>query len=191
MHNRYTLTTKDTLAAAQELLGKLVVHQVGAQLLSGYIVETEAYLPDDPASHCYRGPTPRTLAMFQQPGTIYTYRSYGVHTCFNIIASPQGVGGGVLIRALEPFQGVEIMKKNRGQSDLIQLCNGPGKLTQALGLTLQHNGLNVVDADVWLEPGRNIAENQILATPRIGISKNKDARYRFIIKDSLFVSRRA
>lgn len=174
----------DTLSLAPHLLGKLLVHQVNGQRLAGYITEVEVYLPDDPASHCFRGPTPRNQAMYGPPGTIYAYRSYGIHTCLNIIASPKGTGGGILIRAIQPTQGVEIMKQNRQTDNSKILTNGPGKLTQALAVTMDLYGQSIFTSNLWLENGLSVNPDQIKQTPRIGISRAKELPYRFLLESN-------
>lgn len=177
--------SSDTLSMAPWLLGKQLVHEVQGHRLSGLITEVEAYLPDDPASHCYRGPTSRNQAMFGPPGTIYVYRSYGIHLCLNLIVSPKGVGGGILLRAIQPLTGLGLMKHNRGTSQDKILANGPGKLTQALAIPAKYNGQNIATSALWLEEGVNVPTGRIEATPRIGISKAVDQPYRFVVRGPL------
>ncbi len=127
------------VAAAKALVGwTLLVDGVG-----GVIVEAEAYTPDDPASHSFRGPTKRNAAMFGPPGTVYVYRAYGLHWCANVVAGDEGVGAAVLLRALEPTHGIDAMRRRRGLDDASLLCAGPGRLTQALEITGEHDGARI------------------------------------------------
>lgn len=165
--------------AAPQLLGSYLVSVVDDKLVRIRITEVEAYKGgDDPASHAYRGRTPRNGSMFEQPGTLYCYRSYGVHTCANSAAGPLGTGWGILLRGGEIVEGVGAVKQRRRRTD--QLTNGPGKLSEALGITLEHDGLNLLDAAsaVRLEAGST--PDLVMATPRIGISKATDKAWRFI-----------
>ncbi len=173
---------RTTLQIARDLLGKILVHEIDGQRLSGIIAETEAYLDDDPASHSYKGPTPRSTSLFLHPGTIYTYRSYGLHTCFNIATTKVGTGEAVLLRSIIPLEGRKIMDKNRGQVPRKQLTNGPGKLTQALGIQMTSNGRDLFSSDIWIEMAESIPDAAILITPRIGISQAKEQLYRFLIE---------
>ena len=127
---------RPVLEVARDLIGCVVTHED----CSGVIVETEAYHDTEPASHAFVGLTPRTATLFGPPGIAYVYRSYGIHALLNAVAEPGGVGAGVLIRALEPLSGIDTMRRRRGMSKLEALCSGPGKLTQALGVELIHNG---------------------------------------------------
>src|SRR5436305_11173167 len=127
---------RPVLEVARELIGCTVEHR-GA---SGVIVETEAYHECEPACHAFVGLTPRTATLFGQPGRAYVYRSYGIHALLNAVCEPEGVGAAVLIRALEPLEGIELMRRRRGLEPVRALCSGPGKLTQALGIGLEHNG---------------------------------------------------
>ncbi|MFC5499195.1 DNA-3-methyladenine glycosylase [Caenimonas terrae] len=172
----------DSHGVAQALIGAtLLVDGVG-----GVIVETEAYDMADPASHSFSGPTPRNQAMFGPPGRAYVYRSYGIHWCLNFVCREEGHGAGVLIRALEPTQGIERMQVRRGLDDLRLLCSGPGKLGQALGITHDLNG-HRLDR----EPLRVLAaprDVDVVTGPRIGISKAMDLPWRFGLAGSRFVS---
>lgn len=159
---------RDAVALARDLIGaRLFVDDIG-----GIIVETEAYLRDDPASHSYRGPTQANAAMFGPAGHAYVYRSYGLHWCFNIVAAGHGA---VLIRALAPEAGREIMTQRRGRAT--QLCSGPGRLCQALAITNALDRLPMDAAPFRIEPG--MAPAQLLVGPRIGISKAVEQPFRF------------
>ena len=172
---------RDSLELARELIGAtLLVGGVG-----GIIVETEAYHPEDPASHSFAGPTARNAAMFGPPGRAYVYRSYGIHWCLNTVA---GHGSAVLVRALEPTAGIETMRERRGLDDVRALCSGPGKLCQALAVTRDHDGLPL-DAPPFQVLPRNGKPN-IVVGPRIGITKAVDQPWRFGLAGSPFVSRR-
>ena len=142
------------------------------------VTEVEAYTPDDPASHAFNGVRPRNAAMFGPPGTLYIYRSYGVHWCANIVCGDVDTGAAVLIRGGVPVSGIEHMVRRRGRAS--QLLNGPGKLTQALDIDISHNGLDLfeVESPIQLTPGE--APRAILATPRIGISKAIERPWRFV-----------
>ena len=164
---------------------------IGAVLLvegvGGRIVETEAYDREDPASHSFSGPTPRNQAMFGPPGRAYIYRSYGIHWCLNFVCREAGHGAGVLIRALEPMQGVALMRERRGLSDLRLLCSGPGRVGQALGITREFNGCRLDQAPFKvLSAAQPVA---VVSGPRVGISKAVDVRWRFGLAGSPFLSR--
>lgn len=171
------------LDVAEQLIGTIL--HVGNS--AGLIVETEAYDHDDPASHSFKGKTPRNAAMFGAPGSIYVYRSYGIHWCFNIVCREIGTGAAVLIRALEPLQGIEDMQKRRRTEKLKHLCAGPGRLGEALAIGPQHNGLRIDQPPFRLEARQKTVH--ILSETRIGIRKAADWRWRFCLKNSPFLSR--
>lgn len=170
---------------ARQLIGmRLLVDGVG-----GVIVETEAYDGEDPASHSFGGPSERNAAMFGPPGCVYVYRSYGIHWCMNLVCREAGHGAGVLLRAIEPTDGLERMRARRGLDDVRLLCAGPGRLGQALGIDRSFNGLPLKQPPFALfaaEPGLN---RPVVAGPRIGISKAIDQPWRFGLAGSRFLSR--
>jgi DNA-3-methyladenine glycosylase len=178
---------RPVLAVARELIGCVVEHG-GA---SGVIVETEAYHESEAACHAFVGVTPRTRTLFADPGTAYVYRSYGIHALLNAVCEPAGVGAAVLIRALEPLTGVEAMRARRAGVSDEQLCSGPGKLTQALGIELSENGTSLLDGPVRvLGAGADSARPARVAIgTRIGITKAVDLRWRFCLAGSRHVSR--
>jgi DNA-3-methyladenine glycosylase len=165
--------------AAPLLLGAHVVSRVNDEEVRIRITEVEAYKgEDDPASHAYRGETPRNGSMFRKPGTLYVYRSYGIHSCANTSAGPEGVGWGILIRGGEVIDGEAVAVRRRGRPN--DLASGPGKLCQALGITPMLDGTDLLDpaSVIRLESGDR--PEMIMATPRIGISKAQDLPWRFV-----------
>jgi DNA-3-methyladenine glycosylase len=176
-----------SLTAAKGLLGwKLTCHS-SEGVASGYIVETEAYRADDPASHTYKGVDKRNAVMFGPAGGIYVYLSYGLHYCMNIVTGSDGIGEAVLIRAMEPVDGRELMMCRRRTADPLQLMSGPAKLTQALGVTLADNGLYLGEK-LALEPGKVI--DQVVQTTRVGITKAAHQPWRFYEAHSPYISRK-
>ncbi len=165
---------------ARDLIGiTLLVEGVG-----GPLVEVEAYDQTDPASHSFNGPTPRNAAMFGPPGHAYVYKIYGIHWCLNFVCRP---GSAVLIRALEPMHGIVQMQERRGGMPERQLCSGPGKLCQALGVTIAHNGLSLDAPPFDLLPAAT--SHDIATGPRIGITKGVDTPWRFVRRGSPFLSK--
>jgi DNA-3-methyladenine glycosylase len=174
---------RPVVEVARDLLGCVV--RCGDT--AGVIVETEAYHESEPACHAFVGLTARTAPLFGPPGRAYVYRSYGIHALLNAVCEPEGVGAAVLIRALEPLEGLEHMRARRGVEDL---CSGPGKLTQALAIGLSLNGSSLIEGPIELrrrEPGT--AEPRIVLGERIGITKAADLPWRFCDADSRHVSR--
>jgi DNA-3-methyladenine glycosylase len=179
------LLTKSVHDVAPALIGwTFLVDGVG-----GTIVEVEAYREDDPASHSYGGPRGRNVVMFGPPGHLYVYRSYGVHWCANIVCEPENSGAAVLLRALEPTEGLDAMRERRGLDDLRLLCSGPGRLTQALGITSEHNGCSLLSAPFELWPPRETVE--VAVSRRIGITRAPEQPWRYLAAGSRFVSRAA
>ena len=176
----------DTVAVARLILGKILVRDTGKEILSGRIVEAEAYTgPGDPASHAFRGITPRSRIMFGPPGHAYVYFCYGNHCLLNAVTEREGTAGAVLIRGLEPLDGLETVRQNRGKVADKNLLNGPGKLTRGLEITLVLNGEDLVRGKkLWIAEGELYPEETITATPRIGIKKGTDRLWRFILERS-------
>jgi DNA-3-methyladenine glycosylase len=178
-----------TPEAARALLGHLLIREAPGGWVGGRIVETEAYLQDDPASHSYRGKRARNASMFGLPAHAYVYRSYGVHWCLNAVCQPEGVGEAVLIRALEPVTGLEWMRAQRGELPAENLCRGPGNLCKALGITVDLDGECLRTGQLLIVQGEPLSDMKRLSTPRIGISAATDCLWRFIEKGNRCVSR--
>jgi DNA-3-methyladenine glycosylase len=181
---------RPTILVAIDLLGKTLLHNIPKGKVAGKIVEAEAYLGEiDLACHAFYGKTQRSKIFWGNSGIAYVFINYGIHYCFNAITEEPNVAGCVLIRALEPIEGISIMKENRKTDDLLSLTNGPGKLTQALGITLKNNGVDLTQEDLLiLDNGEN--DFDIIVTSRIGISKAKNEPLRFYINNNPFVSYR-
>ena len=179
---------RPTVTVARALLGCLLVHETSEGQVVGRLVEVEAYAgARDPASHAYRR-TLRSEVMWGRPGIAYVYLSHGIHACMNVITESLGRPGAVLLRALEPVDGVALMQRWRGIDALRDLAHGPGRLTQAMGITLAHNRADLVGGPLYLAPGDR-PTGPITATPRIGISVATDRRWRFVIRGSSCLSR--
>ena len=181
----------DTAALARFLIGKTVVRALPEGLVSGRIVETEAYIIGDAAGHAYRGMTPRNRALFLERGHAYIYVAYGISSMLNVSSEAPGIGAGVLIRALEPLEGIPIMQLNRGVERLRDLTRGPGRLAAALRIDRRLDGLDLCrKGPLWLGPGEDETGKigQIGTSTRIGISRDKDHLLRFYLRDSPFLS---
>lgn len=167
---------------APRLLGCILERKVDGHVLRGRITEVEAYDQSDAASHSHRGRTPRTDVMFGPAGYLYVYFTYGMHYCCNVVVGPVGFGAAVLIRAIEPLKGEDIMIKNRGGRAGIDLTNGPAKVCQALAINRDLNGHDLHNSPLRLIPGERLMDEQIGISRRIGISKALDTMWRFYIK---------
>ena len=167
---------------ARDLIGCTVTHGETA----GIIVETESYHADDPACHAFGGPTPRSSVLFGPPAHAYVYLSYGIHSLLNFVAEPEGEAAAVLIRALEPVDGIETMRARRGLSRVEDLCSGPGKLTEALGVGLERNGVPLDGGPIQVSEGPRL---DVVTGTRIGISKAVEHPWRFCAADNRFVSK--
>jgi DNA-3-methyladenine glycosylase len=178
---------RDVVTVAGALIGRLLVREVGGERLVGRIVEAEAYGRDDPASHAYRGETRRNRSMFGPPGRAYVYRSHGIHRCLNAVALP---GSAVLIRAVEPLDGLEAMGRRRGLDEPRLLCAGPGRLCQAFDIDLDEDGTDLCEEGrLWLAGAEHPAG--LVVTPRVGISVAAERPWRFVEAGSRFASRSA
>lgn len=176
--------------AVLEVARDLVGCTVSRDGCAGVIVETEAYHHSEPASHAFVGLTPRTRTLFGPPGIAYVYRSYGVHAMLNAVAEPEGVGAGVLIRSLEPVQGIDRMVERRGLDRLEQLCSGPGKLTQALGISLKDNGSDLARGPIVISARRPAWRDlPIVVSRRIGITRASELPWRFCAAGTRYASR--
>ena len=176
---------RPVLEVAPELVGCTVVHGETA----GTIVETEAYHEEEAASHAYIGLRARTRVLFGPPGRAYVYRSYGIHALLNAVCEPDGVGAAVLIRALAPAAGIELMRARRGVVEERELCSGPGRLTQALGIGLELNGSDLDGGPVVILPREGPAPAVLASAPRVGITKAVDLKWRFSATGNRNVSR--
>ena len=182
---------RPTPEVARRLLGHVLLSQVGGRRTAGRIVETEAYLgPDDPASHGYRARrTRRNESMFARPGTAYVYFTYGMHWCLNAVTEREGFPAAVLIRALEPLEGLATMRRRRGGVPDRQLCSGPAKLCQALGITGRNDGEPLTRGRLRIVRNTSRQHRAIIVTPRIGITRAVEWPLRFLIEGSPWVSR--
>jgi DNA-3-methyladenine glycosylase len=180
---------RETASVARNLLGRVISNRTPEGMASGIIVETEAYLGEnDPGSHASIRKTPRNSVMFGRAGIAYVYFTYGMHYCFNAVAKPPGRAGAVLVRAIEPLEGLNLMRSRRGREDLLDLASGPAKLTQALGIGREHNGVDLTQGYLTICEGPG-EPHEILNGTRVGLSKGQGLPLRFAIRDSPFVSR--
>jgi len=188
---------QDTLTVARLLLGKRLVRRLNGQRLAGRIVEVEAYMgEEDKGSHASVGRTARNEVMFGPPGHAYVYFTYGMHWMFNIVTEVEGFPAAVLVRALEPLEGISIMKRNRKGRTGFDLCSGPARLAQALCITRALNGADLCarrGAELWLEEAPPVADEDVVASERIGLNSVpepwKSMPWRFYVRGSLFVSK--
>lgn len=183
----------DSIHVAQKLLGKILVHETEEGTVRCRIVETEAYMGIlDKGSHAYSGKiTPRTAPLYEKGGIAYVYLIYGMYHCMNVVVNVEGLAQGVLIRALEPIDGIELMRKRRKMDNIKNLCNGPGKLCIAMDITKKENGVNLMESSLYLEEPQNDTPFEIVAAKRINIDyaeEAKDFLWRYYIKDNPYVS---
>jgi DNA-3-methyladenine glycosylase len=188
-----TFYTRPSLEVARDLLGRIVVRpQPDGARLAGRIVETEAYRQDDPASHSFHGRTARTEVMFGPPGHLYVYFTYGMHFCMNVVTGEDGEGSAVLLRAVEPLEGLPEMSRRRRTADPRLICSGPGRLCQAFGVDRSLNGVDLVaGGELHIETGRPTPDAEVGVGPRVGIRVAVDQPWRFVVEHSPFLSRRA
>ena len=179
---------------AQDLVGCVLVRRLeGGGTLAARIIEVEAYLGDgsDPSSHAHVGPTPRNRSMFGPPGRLYAYKSYGIHTCANVVCEAEGIGAAVLLRAAEPLRGIEIMRAHRGLDSSAggrSIASGPGRLAQALGLGIEDDGMSILGRQFAIYRARDQAVGDVESGPRIGISKATQLPYRYFVSHHPLVS---
>lgn len=181
-----------TVYLARSLLGSHLVTEVRGVRTSGIIVEVEAYLgKDDPACHAARGKTKRNEVMFRAAGHCYVYLIYGMHHCVNVVSDPEGIGSAVLIRAVEPREGLEAMQRRRGGARIRDVARGPGRLCKAFGISVSFSGEHLAESPrIWIEPGRSCRPSEIQTTGRIGISLGTELPLRFCMRGSSWISGR-
>ncbi len=190
---------RNTIKVAKELLGKYLIRKYKGKLLIGKIVETEAYLENDDASHSFRGKTKRNEVMFWQGGHLYVYFTYGMHYCCNVVTEEEGKGCAVLIRAVEPVENIEFMKTRRKidtSKNIYNLTNGPAKVCQAFALGRNENGTDLCGDEIWIGHKKNLKSEilnpklEIISSSRVGITNGSEHKWRFYIKDNKWVSRK-
>ena len=183
---------RPSLEVARDLLGRVLVRTFpDGTRVSGRLVEAEAYRQDDPASHSYRGRTARTEVMFGAPGHLYVYFTYGMHHCMNAVTGADGEGSAVLLRAAEPLEGLEEMAARRGTSDARLLLAGPARLCEAFGVGREDNGLDLVEGSaLHIEVGAPVPDDLVAVGPRVGLTVAVENPWRFVVRDSRFLSRR-
>jgi len=180
---------RPAVEVARDLLGKTFVRRLGSTILSGRVVETEAYRGEsDPGSHAFRGLSPRTQVMFGPPGRLYVYFAYGMHFCANVVTEEEGVAGAVLLRALEPLSGLELMERRRGRGKPIELCSGPAKLCSAFGISRSDNGATLLGREFSIEDDQ-FEVGEVLSSTRVGLTNGKSLPLRFYIVGNPYVSK--
>jgi DNA-3-methyladenine glycosylase len=178
----------DTVKLARFLIGKTIVHELPEGRLSGRIVETEAYPPGDPAGHHFRGPTPRIRSMYLAPGHVYVFFNYGAHFMLNVVSEPEGIAAAILIRAVEPLEGISLMQLHRKTTRLLDLTRGPGRLAAAFRIDRRHDGVDLcAPGSLWLGE-TNHPVRQIRKSVRIGITRAAEKLLRFYERGNPFVS---
>ncbi|HEX9375731.1 MAG TPA: DNA-3-methyladenine glycosylase [Actinomycetota bacterium] len=184
---------RPSLEVARDLLGRVLVRTPpDGTRVSGRIVEAEAYRQDDPASHSFRGRTPRTDVMFGPPGRLYVYFTYGMHFCANVVTGRDGEGSAVLLRAVEPLEGLDAMEERRGTANPRLLCAGPGRLCEAFGVGGAQNGTDLVTGDeLRIEWGSPVGDDEIAVGPRVGLTVAVEQPWRFVVATSRYLSRAA
>lgn len=187
--SKIVLANIDFSAPSEDVARLLIGVRVLVNGVGGRIVETEAYDREDPASHSFTGPSPRNAAMFGPPGCAYVYRSYGIHWCINFVCREAGHGAGVLIRALEPTDGLDLMRARRGLENIRLLCAGPGRVGQALGIDQSYNGMRLDQPPFQLFAPELSLDRSLVVGPRVGISKAVEQPWRFGLAGSRFLSR--
>lgn len=187
---------RPTLKVAKELIGKLLMRQMGEHSLAGRIVEVEAYLGEkDPASHAFRGMTKRNEVMFQNGGHLYVYFTYGMHFCSNVVTEEEGIGHAVLLRAVEPLEGLAVMARNRGlpfatEREKQNLSSGPAKLCEAFGIARAENGTDLCGNDIWIaEEPDSATKHRVYRSTRIGITHGREHNWRFFLRNSPHISK--
>lgn len=179
---------QDAISLAKSLIGQELIRHTEDGTTAGIIVETEAYRQDDEASHSFRGATKRNEVMFGPAGRAYIYFTYGMHYCMNVVAGEEGYAEAVLIRALEPTRGIELMRRRRKTTELHNLCSGPAKLVQAMGILKEQNGMSLMKDTLHIAPGAKPAP-PIASTPRIGIKQAINKPWRFIATGSAYTTK--
>lgn len=186
---------RTVLTVAKDLIGKILVVKTGRKVLAAKVVEVEAYHGDfDEASHTFKGKTKRNQVMFEEGGHVYVYFTYGVHYCANVVVGKKGKGIAVLIRAVEPLEGIPVMMKNRfgkksiRDKSLFNLTSGPGKVCEALGINLSHNGIDLIGDEVFIVDQPKLKSKEIGISSRIGITRSVDLQWRFFIIGNPFIS---
>jgi DNA-3-methyladenine glycosylase len=175
---------------ARDLLGRILIGSLGGPRVAGRLVECEAYQQDDPASHSFRGPTARTAVMFGPAGHLYVYFTYGMHFCMNVVTGQEDEGSAVLLRAVEPLEGLEAMRARRRVTDDRLLCSGPARLTRAYGVDRTSDGLDLtIGRALWIARGSGVPDEQVGSGPRVGIRVAVENPWRYVEAGNRFVSR--